>query len=646
VNTSQLARTIWKVALVISVLLALVASFLLDKGTSLASIAVHSIKIALSGAAIMESSVATADFNGDGYKEIVAGGTDGMLYVISFNGSTWSTVWSRQTNLDIEAANPPTHTVDNNIRSSPAIADLDGDSRLDIVVAVGGDVHDPLLSKHRNGGVLVYEYNSPWNFSLASGWPQPKIDQVGWPPPGYSNADGYWDGIVSTPALGDLDGDGDLEIVVLGIDRRIHAWHHDGTCVAGWPISQWDGDALWRGGTSSPALGDIDGDGLPEVVVGTMSPCRQDQSNQNATLWAINGDSTNVPGFPVCVEQILHSSPALGDIDDDGRLEIVISAGWGTPGRQNIVYAFNHDGTLLPNWPQETAGVTMAPPALGDIDNDGNLEIVVGCGNSYDPGSCNRLYAWNTDGTRVFEITPTSRIPGYYAMPYSPVLADFDGDGTVEILIVHLGDWAVTVVEPDGSGSDSASHATGGGLLASPVVDDVDDDGKLEIVVGGIDYAGQGGAIYVWNEHGMPSSPVPWPMFHHDTRRTGYYPLPPSLSFPTEVSLLHQYGSGNTETGHTLVQNEGAGQLDWSITHAIPGLQVIPASGTVTDTVSVRLVITTTDIAPTGWHELGSLTITGTASGKPVDGSPITATLYLYVGEVSRAYLPLVTRNY
>lgn len=634
------------------------AMFPLGKGMASAHLS-SPTKVVLGSARVMESSVATADFNGDGFKEIVIGDVKGVLYVISWTGSAWSVVWSRQTNLDIEAASPPTHTSDNNIRSSPAIADLDKDGHLDIIIGVGGDIHSPNLSDHRNGGILVYRHigSNPWSFSLIaprspdgmSGWPQPCKDEVGWPPPGYSGPDRYWDGIWPTPAIGDIDGDGDLEIVYLGIDRFMYAWHHDGRLVNGWPIN-----LPVDGGLSSPALGDLDLDGLPEIVVGTMSPPTPDRSWQEATLWAVNGDATPVPGFPVRAEQILLSSPALGDIDRDGRLEIVIASGYGTSGRQNLVYAWNHDGTPVQGWPVEAVGasVVMAPPALGDIDNDGEIEIVVGCGNGYEPNSCDKLYAWNPDGTPVngFPMTLSSRMnypQPYTSMPYSPILADIDGDGTIEILMGRLGDWAITIVDPLQSTYEWTSHQTPGGLLASPVVDDIDGDGLLETIIGGIDYnyGIERGAVYIWDEAGPATrNAMLWPMFHHDVRRTGRLVLPPRLEFPSEIRVFHQYGSGETETTLVPVSNWGDEEMTWVLIHTIPSLQVTPSSGTVITQTYVRLTITTTGFI-TGWHTLGSLTVTATSDGNPVSGSPRVSHLYFFVGNVYKAYLPIVMRR-
>lgn len=624
-------------------------------------------KIPLSGRQIEGSSPAAVDFNGDGYKEIVVGGPDGTLYVASYNGNNWSIVWSHQTALEINAANPPTTHADNIIISSPAIADLDNDGHLDIVITVGGATHNPDFNARRNGGVLIYRYNYAWDFTLTEqaiynassghcentagewrGWPQPCIDQIG-AGPGEGLPDGLWDGIETTPALGDLDGDGDLEIVVNSLDRRIHAWHHTGEVVSGWPISQWDGDNLWRGGISSPALGDIDKDGLLEVVVGTMSPYKNGQQDQNATLWAINGDGSLVPGFPIKTEQHIHSSPALGDIDGDGYLEIVVGVGRGiTTGRQNIVYAWNHDGKPLPNWPRETANPMLAPPALGDIDGDGKPEVVIGGGDIYITND-NKLYAWNADGSLVsgFPLMPPT--PNYgntsYPMYYSPVLADFDGDNITEILITHVGAWGSVIVEPDGTVSDATNHNTLGALYAAPLVDDIDNDGQLEIVTAGEDFFNNSkGAIWIWDESGTTDSALPWPMFRHDIMRTGLLKTPPALNFPNTVQLFHdQNASTFTETGSVRIANAGMDTFNWTLA-ASPGITLSSTSGTVAYATTVTFTVNTVEI-PAGWTTAGTITAQATSGGEPIQGSPQTATVYVFIGDVSRVYLPLVTRN-
>jgi len=478
----------------------------------------------LSGERIARASLAVADFNGDGYKEIVAAGQDGMLYVVAYNGSTWSVVWERQMAADLNAAGPPHPTSTTEIQSSPAVADLDGDGSVEIIVTTGGDP-----GHHKNGGVLVYTCNSAWSFSVVSGWPQPKLDIVGGGA-GASNPDGYWDGINGSPALGDLDGDGDLEIAVEGFDRRLHAWHHDGTVVDGWPISRDNGDALLRGGWSSPAIGDIDGDGLPEVVFGTDSPVWEGEGSMpdysQATVWAVNGDSSNVPGFPRPTDQAIQSPPALGDIDGDGALEIVVGTGDGISGSGgHKVYAWNGDGTTVDGWPQTTLENMPAPPALGDIDGDGDLEVVIGCGNG--SGNCKYLYAWSGDGTSVsgFPMRPVGFnfwIDELYHDPvYSAVLADYDGDGTVEIMIALAGSWGITIVEPNGTTNPDQSRETNADLMAAPVIDDIDNDGKLETLIGGADSSGAHGEITIWDEVGTTNHALPWPTFHRDMWRTG-----------------------------------------------------------------------------------------------------------------------------
>jgi hypothetical protein len=599
--------------------------------------------VTLSGARIGQSNAAVADFDADGDKEIVIGGEDGRLYVIARTGSTWSVVWSRQTANDLNAASAPStgcETTVSDIRSSPAIGDLDDDGHLEIAVTTGGDP-----ARHRNGGVLIYRYTSPWSFALVPGWPQPKLDIVGLGA-GASNPDGCWDGIWGSPTLGDLDGDGDLEVAVEGFDRRLHVWHHNGQYVAGWPIVA---PTIYRGGWSTPAIADVDRDSLPEVIFATDY-----KKNGAYLLYVFNSDASLLPGFPVQASQNMVSSPAIGDINGDGWLDIVVGTGTYESSGGNKVYAWDHNGNLLPGWPQVTGSNMPASPALGDLDGDGDVEIVIGCGAEGDayPPPCSSLYAWHGDGSMVngFPVVvgpnnPWSPPGPPNGLPYSPVLVDYDGDSSIEILVVNRWSWGISTVESDANPTSGSAFQTQNTLESSPLVDDVDGDGKLEVVIGGANSNGNSGAVYIWDVNGNADDARPWPMFHHNVGRTGRYPMPPRLGFPDKIRLFHQNGSGDTQTGYAWVHNEGEGKFDWSIAHAIAGLQTTPSSGPVTDMSPVHLAVTTVGLS-TGWYTLGTLTVSGSADGKPVEGSPTTATLYLFVGDVSRAYLPAAVHNH
>ncbi len=498
------------------------------------SSAALSAKIALTGERIMHSNPAAADLDGDGDKEVVIGGQDGLLYVLAYESSTWQIVWARQTASDLVNAGAPTASPcvsqQGDIRSSPAVADLDNDGHQEIVISAGGDT-----GQHRNGGVLVYRYNRHWSFSVLPGWPQPRLDKVG-SGPGASVPDGCWDGFWSTPSLGDLDSDGDLEVVVEGFDRHIHAWHHDGSLVAGgWPIYRYvdetdqseSEDCLLRGGWSSPALGDVDGDGLPEVVVGTDSPPWNCPANwgtidyARSTVWAINGDSSNVPGWPVATQQTIQSSPAMGDIDGDGSLEIVVGSGEGIAGTGGyVVYAWHGNGVPLSGWPRPVAANVRSSPALGDLDRDGIPDVVIGCGTEKSESVCNQLYAWRGNGTPISGFPATLSAA---SLPNSPVLADYDGDGDVEVLVVPRDSHRVLAFRSNGLAETDSSMQADSTLVSSPLVDDVDGDGSLEVVIGGASDSSPTarGVVYIWDVAGHADEKRPWPMFHHNIQRTG-----------------------------------------------------------------------------------------------------------------------------
>jgi hypothetical protein len=189
-------------------------------------------------------------------------------------------------------------------------------------------------------------------------------------------------------------------------------------------------------------------------------------------------------------------------------------------------------------------------------------------------------------------------------------------------------------------------------VTSSPLVDDLDGDGRTEIVVGGgatPSWSDPGiGMVYIWEETKSDSwgGEMPWPMFHRDAYRTAQYPTPPRLGFHDEIRVYHHEDWGSTASHLVYVRNTGDGEFDWTITESISELTgVTPPSGTVSETVPVLLEISVTGI-PTGtWQNLGVVTASGEVGGDAVFDSPIDATLYIFVGDVGRAYLPLVLRD-
>lgn len=622
--------------------------------------------VVLGGDRITWSSPVAADLNGNGRKEIIVGAADGMLYVVAYNGSSWNKVWETQTAQTINAvANKVCgNQSTGKIEASPAVGDIDNDGQLEIVVATGGMPNGNDPSVNRNGGLIAYELNSStgtnWSFSVKAGWPFVMPDDMG-SGVGAREPDGVCDGIRADPTLGDIDGDGDLEIISIAFDRRIRAFHHNGSVVSGWPIQRESGDIILRGGQSSAAIGDIDNDGINEIIIGTNSPPWNGDAFDGpfpdiynipdyslATVWAINGDSTLVPGWPVITQQNIESSPALGDIDGDGEIEVVIGTGLFdgyVNGRQ--VYAWNADGSLVSGWPRPTNDMMPSSPAIADLDGNGVQDVIIGCGKGAQP-FCRTLYAWSGNG---------SNLPGFpmstpFAYPYPPVVADIDGDNNLEIVLTSLETDVVSIIQHNGSsGSIDTSRKTNSIILNTPLIHDLDGDGSLETVIASGTSGGQA-AIYIFEEASSTntnSGSLPWPMIQRDPAHTALF-LPPRLGFsPDELRIYHQTGSGPTATVSGTVQNVGGEEFDWSLNTSGAGGAVTAnkTSGTsllANESVSIQFSINTSSFTQNQWHNVGNIVITATNNGEPVNGSPKTVPVLLYVGNVTRVNLPFIIK--
>jgi hypothetical protein len=235
--------------------------------------------------------------------------------------------------------------------------------------------------------------------------------------------------------------------------------------VAGWPV------VFGQPASSNVCLGDLDGDGRPELVVGAdrLFVLRADGTE------LLDGDAN--PATVGIFSSLLHNiawSPAIADVDLNGSREIV-AASWD----DSLVAVFRADGSLLPGWPRKGAAPFWSTPAVGDIDGDGAPDIVIGSNASL-------LYAWHADGSEVRDGDANSGTDGVLLAPIgsvisSPAIADLEGDSIREI-IFGTSAGRVYVMHHDGVVPGWPFVATGL-FSSSPAVGDVLPGGGLEIVM-------------------------------------------------------------------------------------------------------------------------------------------------------------------
>lgn len=337
--------------------------------------------------------LADLDQNDDGKLEIVFGGFDFFVRVINHDCSL---VWE--------------DFVRDTIFSSPAIGDIDKDGQLEIVIGAASHQEGSPFNTLDGGLLLAYEANG----TRTSGFPI-QIDEV----------------IQSSPALGDIDGDGNIDIVVgtgrcwsnpacapppggvhPGVGEYINAWDNQGNSLSGWPVST-SGHHTF----ASPALADLDEDGLLEVIVNTKDP----SDNQGGLLYALNGNGSLVSGWPVQpttpagpgseVTFQTSASPIVADINGDDHLEVILPSNfelvvWDRQGNQLTRDSF----PTAPGALQLITNYTLSGAAgVGDIDGDGDVEVIVAGGNA-NPPSAGSLYAWDfSSATPILNPWPVFR---------------------------------------------------------------------------------------------------------------------------------------------------------------------------------------------------------------------------------------------
>jgi hypothetical protein len=216
-------------------------------------------------------------------------------------------------------------------------------------------------------------------------------------------------------SIGDLDNDGTKEIIVCNMDGKIYAWNHDGTEALGGSGGVFA--TLPEESRAQPALCQLDGDPELEVVVSCM----------DGGVYAFNHDGTGFTqpdGLLAMLDATdsISASPIVVDVDGDSDMEILVGA------RNGNFYGVHHDGSRIAGLPIPTFQSIFSTAAAADIDADGDVDVAFASYDQtvnvldFTGASTPAAYEWATYGANNWR-TSVYGEPGPWQTGVDPVLS-------------------------------------------------------------------------------------------------------------------------------------------------------------------------------------------------------------------------------
>ncbi len=265
------------------------------------------------GTANSQAAPVLADVNNDNLLDVLIGANDGQVYVFLNQGSSSAPVWPSTPNITIPAFNASS----TGGYSNPAVADLNGDGLPDLLIANRG------LGTPSIPGVLGYintgtATNPAWTRnSTSSAWDVTGISGLG--------------GQMYAPALADLNGDGKVDLLLGGGNGIIQGYMNTGTTSSPvWTrMTAWDLPNM-TGSQSTPALADMDGDGDYDLMMGGLYGtvfAFRNVGTVSSPKWQAMG-SWFVADPAIAANN--YAEPTMGDLNGDGNIDLLYGAFDGT----------------------------------------------------------------------------------------------------------------------------------------------------------------------------------------------------------------------------------------------------------------------------------------------------------------------------
>jgi hypothetical protein len=304
--------------------------------------------------------------------------------------------------------------------NAPAFGDIDGDFDNDLLVGVLGGAYNPNSTTIDN--FLHLEQTAPNSFEVKTRRYVSNIDL----------------GSETFPSFADLDGDGDQDMLVGNkiqpddnLTGKLFRFENIGTSTEPKFILRGIVPEFTGAYHYAPAFGDLDSDGDLDILMGTW---------RDELMLVINDGQVTEPNWTIADSAIVkltrgrNATPTLGDIDDDGDLDLFIGESSG-----DINFYRNDGGTDGPEFilvDDKYGGIDAgrrSVPTLVDIDTDGDFDLVVG-------SEAEGLKLYRNNGTpreAVFVLDETFDVAVH---PFSaPIFTDVDGDGDADLFVGGIG---------------------------------------------------------------------------------------------------------------------------------------------------------------------------------------------------------------